>query len=363
MNHHKFPTYRIRSLLLSLALLVCFSPAGAQSAEQGEFDLKQELEIQIKKAQEAEYRGYRELSRGSNSATDGVDNDLVTVEAGQANGKGTITWKPKEDCSVDRPCWSLKFSAPTDKDSQVTDFTDLDSLAKDTSFGFSWRKTMIKGSELDEFFEELDLLCADLSLAECDDATIATALETATDPTILERGQFIQSTARGASSVWFIDGTLSVNDYDFFGADEVKADTRKYGARIKLGYARVVGPARLSVAASLERSYEASKTMAQRCEPVGTTGALESCTTLPLGQPTRQDSPKLQVEYRRQTGSLVFSPLASYDFDQDISALELPFYFLRDSKGTFTGGFKVGWRSDKDEVAGSVFISKPLPFL
>ena len=358
------PRKAVRLLLIgSCVLAVC---GVAHSQEEPAVDAQVSFTGRVLALANNQYDQYELASIGALSSTDGLEADLVVVEAGEANGRGTITWKPRPDCKAQATCWAFQLSAPTNKSSKQADFTNLDGLAKDLNVGFTFRRTLATKRAAASFY---NALLEDAQIGSLDDtcerAVLSiSALDALSNVDLVSACPGVDDFAKKGSTTWFVDGAVSVNDYDFFNELDAKEDTREYGFRLKAGLARLVDGSRLSVSLTFERSYKPSSMSAQLCEGVGVTGALETCTMHPLGSPAEIDSQLLQVEYRvRPVGvPVVLSPLASYDFEQDVSAFELPLYFLKDNEDKFRGGFKLGWRSDAREVVASVFVSKALEF-
>jgi hypothetical protein len=320
----------------------------------------------------ARYDAYQQSSEGSPSETEGVQDPTITLEAGQANGKGTISWRPNEDCNVTQACWALKLTAPTDSSSEITDFVTLDGLAKDLVGGFDLRRPLLGRGGPEAFFATLDELCDALGFdSGCGDDTIAKKVRDTSNADLIEdlkdRGidgeQLLAARRllRRSTSAFFARGRVSFNQYEFFTLDSVKNKSDEFGSSFELGFSRVAGASgRLTFSITAQRAYEEQETKARACDEVGGSEGLESCTELPLGAPAEIDSLIAQMEYTRHVCDLALRPLVSYDFDQDVLALDLPIYLLRDDKGAFTGGFRVGWRSDTDEPVASIFVSKPL---
>ena len=321
---------------------------------------------------DARYGVYQENSEGSNSETDGVQDPTVTLEAGQANGKGTISWRPKTDCDVTDVCWALKLAAPTDSSSEITDFVTLDGLAKDLTVGFNMRRTFAQEGGLEGFFDVLDSLCEALGLASgCDNESIQNKVKESTNAELAALMKMHETDPRQlraatrllrrATSAFFVNGRLSHNQYKFFTPEAQKHDTNEIGASLKVGYSRVAGSSgRVAFGVGVQRAFKPQETKAQSCTAVEGSEILESCSELPVGAPAQIDSLIAQVEYAHRTRVAAIRPLVSFDFELDVWALDLPFYFLRDDKKAFTGGFRVGWRSDKDLPVASIFVAKQL---
>lgn len=315
------------------------------------------------------YGLYQENSQGSPSETEGVQDPTVTVEVGQANGKGTISWRPDKDCDVTKSCWALKLTAPTDSTKELTDFVTLDGLAKDLTVGFDIRRTLVSEQDLEHFFDALDDLCDALGLVTgCDNESIKervdkldrTGLRILAEQVSRSRRP-IASFLRKATTAVFFKGRISHNEYEFFTLDSAENKSDEFGSRLEVGYSRVVGPkGRLAFSIAGQRAFKAQKTKALSCQQVDGSATLETCKELPLGAPAEVESLIGQIEYTHHIARATIRPLVSYDFEEDVLALDLPFYFLRDKDDLFAGGFRVGWRSDTDDLAASIFVSKPL---
>jgi hypothetical protein len=105
-----------------------------------------------------------------------------------------------------------------------------------------------------------------------------------------------------------------------------------------------------------ERSFTSSAVQ-DICLPLGSAGA-SRCQSSPVGPPQREISNIAQIEVRKyfDGGALAVNPRFSRDFKQKISGFELPFYFLKDEKGTLNGGLTAGWRSDTKSVTVTAFL-------
>ncbi len=112
-----------------------------------------------------------------------------------------------------------------------------------------------------------------------------------------------------------------------------------------------------------DRSFT-SATAQDICQPLGVSGASQ-CQDLPIGPPQKKTSNIAQLEVRKYfaNGQVAVNPRLSRDFKQKITGFEVPFYFLKDGKGTLNGGISPGWRSDTKAVTITAFVgsmSSPL---
>jgi len=86
-----------------------------------------------------------------------------------------------------------------------------------------------------------------------------------------------------------------------------------------------------------------------------------ACKTGAIGKPVSDDAELLYVELRRRMGPVGVSLKATYDFKNDLSGVDLPISFVKDSEGNLTGGVRVGWNKTQHWQAG-VFVSKAFSF-
>lgn len=98
------------------------------------------------------------------------------------------------------------------------------------------------------------------------------------------------------------------------------------------------------------------------CLPLGVDGAT-FCTPAVIGAPIRLQSNQLYAELRKFFGPVAVSPRFTRDFTKDVTGVEVPLYFLRNTEGGFTGGVRVGWRSDRSGLTVVGFVGQVLGLL
>lgn len=152
-----------------------------------------------------------------------------------------------------------------------------------------------------------------------------------------------------------------------------KAETTEYGNSVRLYVGLLkLRPSRGGLTRSdilvfagyrREESYVAGE-KTEFCTPLGDAGA-ERCDSVVLGAPSRKEKDLAFLELRRFFfGQLPIgvSPRLVYDFEEEVTAVELPVYFLTEAAGGLIGGVKVVWNSDSDEVSLGAFVGKKLDF-
>lgn len=337
---------------------------------------------------------YRERTAAdAGSRAGGADQPDVSIEAGQADGRGELTFKRDRNEGALRV--ALSFGAPTDKQSGIADFTNLDGLAKDLTVGYALRwlpwadrfdpaSTPPKGElpsrkeraatkllrDTSDLFSQAEQkgieVANDAGLEELVAATKpcpADVSQRVCDEVAAEARSLLRRLHRTEDAV-HLDSKVSYNKYDFVGAGDAPDQSDEFGLSVKLGYSRYFAGGRWTVMSGFQRAYKESTTKAQLCTEIeGST--LQSCMILPFGAPERLEGMITHLEFRRLFGGpkeaqLVVAPLLSYDGAQDVWGVQLPLYLFRNKEGLFSGGLRFGWRSDEERFVGSVFVSKPL---
>jgi len=292
--------------------------------------------------------------------------DPIVLEAGQANGRGVLTLRPEGQCLLDATCWNLQLAAPIDTGSSLAEFTDLDGLAKDLKLTFEGRWVPgLHPSTLDNFAKSVDNLCNKLGLNEsCDEGDAAKALGRSITDRSADTFGAIRRFRKQARRALTVSGSVSHNSYKYFGTSGEKNETDEVGLSLRLAYSAPFGDTNNRWAASVtaQQDYSDSKIKATHCVNIDGS-ALQQCEVLPLGEPGESQTVVARAQLQWSVGdAAVVSPMVAYDTDRDVFGLELPVYLLRDSDAMFTGGIRLGWRSDDKQVRASVFISKPLTF-
>ena len=126
--------------------------------------------------------------------------------------------------------------------------------------------------------------------------------------------------------------------------------------------AKVSGPIN---EASGEAQFAAVHTGEQPHRPLSSlsAGGATVCTEAVLGAPVRRHGNQVFAELRKFFGPVAMSPRFTRDFTKDVTGVELPVYFLQNTDGGFTGGVRVGWRSDKRGMTVVGFVGQVLGLL
>lgn len=120
----------------------------------------------------------------------------------------------------------------------------------------------------------------------------------------------------------------------------------------------------LWLSASFEQAHKAQDARTL-CSPTSGTAGLLDCESKVIGEPNEVDSEVYQLEYRQFFRRVAVSPRIFYRTDESVTGIDVPLYFLRGEKKerNFTGGVRVSWRDDTEDVSAAIFIGSALPAL
>lgn len=249
----------------------------------------------------------------------------------------------------------FQLTTPIDQPDTVAQPLSLDGLADGAALGFSlgylrWRAK--------PNVAELQRMCREaVGKPECDDVDIPDAKRAEWD-----RHFHYSRTA----AVFSATGRVSHKEFRWldpaaaFSARDAQHTDYSIG-----GMAGLFNPSIGFVAAHFDRqTFHRAAGATQLCRPLGTTGA-STCSASILRGPAEGKTSLLHLELRKflGNGNFAVNPVFTRDFENDVSSLEVPLYFLRDDQGGLTGGVSLGWRSDQDAFVASVFVGPSLPLI
>lgn len=319
----------------------------------------------------------------------GTDKEQVSIEVGQPIGDFT---------------WSAKLSAPIDKEKKQGELANLDGLAD--SIRISGTIKLFRGQPTfgeDQFalFTLADNACKkaarltgkaqpetyiedkcndNTGLFSLDDNEIqdmglsgAQASQTRNQLLALEEEYdcLLWSAQPGGNCkktfrVYALTASVGSEEFKFFDtASTMSQDQDKTVASLELSatFLRIPSSAFLRLSYRRERAYDAAPDQLF-CQPTPI-GMVLTCQNLAAGPPVKKDNDILSVEMRKwvileraTASSLSFgvSPKLSYNLEDDVLGINVPFYFIPDAKGNLTGGLNLGWRDDTRDISVGVFI-------
>lgn len=91
-----------------------------------------------------------------------------------------------------------------------------------------------------------------------------------------------------------------------------------------------------------------------------------TCLTGALGAPTRNQALSATLELRQvfNVGEhrIAIGPSVVYDFENDVTGIDLPIYLVPNQDGVLNAGIHFGWRSDQDNITVGLFVKKSFGF-
>jgi hypothetical protein len=162
----------------------------------------------------------------------------------------------------------------------------------------------------------------------------------------------------GVSRTWAAAASVGRGERSFFASNATKQSENRLGYSASLLGGLLFPRGSLYGKVTGKRDYE-DNDPATLCTPI-TGSLLQDCTSLPLGKAQVVDSLVSGLELRYFFQKFALAPSVRYDHESDVWGIEMPLFLVRNEKDAFTGGFKLGWRSDQHKVVAAVFVTKPL---
>jgi hypothetical protein len=322
--------------------------------------------------------------------------DGVAIEAGQANNKATINVSRK----VGNQSLIATLSTPVSKDVDATDLASLEGLASELSFSIAYSGFLFP--RLDPRFAQTQMtaVCNKYGVInnECDTNGLAraAAIKCGFQSQIIgvklsdvpDKVEELRNKSAGpaeracldsqqyraedeldfaffqgrAVQAWAFAAEVGRKPASYFQADGAKKEETNLPYALSASYGWIGSSSRFSLRGRYEMRFKDGK-KARLCQPFpssNTGSGLEGCEELPFGAPTESEAFIANAEFRRFFRKWAMSPIVSYDLEEEVLGLQLPVYLIRNSDGQLTGGFRLGWRDDTNDIVASVFISKPL---
>ncbi len=201
------------------------------------------------------------------------------------------------------------------------------------------------------------------TLKTCDPATAQTDLLANTyltprDARVYTVGSFAQN-----SFSLGLTGSVAHDKFDYVDPANLAAGKEShvswsFGAAFTLYPRR--SPTALAFSVRYERSYAAADSKIL-C-PLAAGATVATCVNKPAGAPVLDRSYLVSLGLRHRfwrgdkLAGLAIAPTVTYDASDDVFGAELPVYFVPSKDGGPTGGVKVGYRSDTDNVTFGIFV-------
>jgi hypothetical protein len=165
---------------------------------------------------------------------------------------------------------------------------------------------------------------------------------------------------RDAVWFWALKGSFGRNKFKYLD-DSLHSQSVYRNDWEGKGYVgRYLGIGFLVASYSYGRGFSPGGPSREICSPLGDGGALR-CQDAVLGAPAKDSHSVATLELRRFLGrGLAVAPLIQRDFENDVTALLLPVYFIKNAEGALMGGARAGWRSDDKAFMLAVFIGSAM---
>jgi hypothetical protein len=249
---------------------------------------------------------------------------------------------------------AITASAPLNDDGDG-ERTSLDALASGAALEFRYSEIKISRSAIDNS-EKMLSMCEEIYASDkntegkdCDAGLFEGKPE--------QLNKFLELIwgKHPAMKSWGVNARAGYDTFDYLDTAtlaERSVDKSSWSAKAFHAWRRIGQPWIATVSFDHQEGYE-SVEAANHCPPGG---APTACVEGSLGAPKKIQKDILAAEYRRIFNNFSVSTTLQYDANNDVWAAEVPFYLTRNKDGDFTGGVKLGWRSDTDEFTAGVFV-------
>jgi hypothetical protein len=273
--------------------------------------------------------------------------------------------------------WSATASAPLSSGARFSDLGTLDGFSNSARLRVQWSRYVrpISEPDLQPGYEDLMARVRAACLQRLG------AKSTACDPQIPDSG-FVHDNApdleaqylslfrmTGGKVDWSaqaygFEGSVGYKSFKYMLAGPAREDQTErtpWGARAFYSWLPDIRSDAITGAIEYQNTYK-DATQAALC-PAGVAGAEVTCKIGPLGKPKRDEKLLWSLEYRHQfsnPGSFFpavgLSTMLTYDSRNDVFGVDVPVYLVSDPKNGLTGGVRLGYRDDDDEVIVGVFV-------
>ncbi|NKB38357.1 MAG: hypothetical protein GKR93_14540 [Gammaproteobacteria bacterium] len=139
------------------------------------------------------------------------------------------------------------------------------------------------------------------------------------------------------------------------------ADETPYAISINGG--RIFGKNYVGGGYRYERGYKAQKSI-QVCQPLANASTTTSCESGAFGSPLEQERHNVYAEWRFKLPNekIAFSPRVTVDLEEGEYGFDMPIYLTTTEKHGLSGGVRLGWSSESDDVTGTVFFGSTFKY-
>jgi hypothetical protein len=178
---------------------------------------------------------------------------------------------------------------------------------------------------------------------------------------------FQPADADWAFGAWGLTAAAGREEVSYVDTADLSAPKSQRTSPTSLGVTLLLSPARLGQLHDLriERQRAVDKASSKITCPAATAGSTAPTTCLQgrVGVPTQSWSTVSSYEYRRQRTQLDFAVKVTYDRDQRLADVVVPFYLFKsgddDDKGKRNAGISIAWGNKDRGTTIAVFVGAP----
>lgn len=276
----------------------------------------------------------------------------VSVDAGQGSGQVFV------QLTADN-FW-LKLSAAADSSGNGV-LATLDGFGDATAVEAGYTGVFGHVPRLSD--EQRDV-CDDIDRAEqCDE-------DLAAKGTPAQREAWRKASRKNRINVylWGVTGKVGTQSFDYFEPVTFAAQSED---RTPWSASAYIYGQPFNDPTSVTLRYEYQETFTASPKQTICPGGPPVCLNGPIGAPVRSEAQLASLEVRRRwdfqgpawLNSVGIDARVTYDFEADVTGVDVPVYFIQDKGLHLTAGLRFGWRDDTNDTTVSLFVTKPVSFL
>ena len=353
----------IRNLKWSVVFLACSAPAVAG-----------ELEV------------FTQMMGMENISSAPVDSDIdffqnsVNIETSNESSVTSIKMSSSSsylDSSTNSGTvnsWTIKFSSPIDKSSKQATPVTLDGLTNASRIGFSFNQSSLSGL-VKPSLSEVIALCTKAGIDPYKENCDSTAIINKLGPNSGFNSLFFRPDNTRAY-LWGISAEYGYDNFDYRSQEnlkELEESEEPYSIGFHGGihfrdseFFSLLNGALLSAGFKYQKSFESGSTKTLCPTNSDSTDTYIECTTSIFDPPSMKIKRLYHLEIRNQFQKFAYSFKFTFDDSNKDKSIDFPFYLVRDSKKSLTGGVRLGWthteKSGSDYVFG-IFIRSAFSFV
>lgn len=311
--------------------------------------------------------------------------EAVQLQAARGSSQASIKWSRLQSARVDSKgadaakvqmsTLEATVAAPLNKDGNDTTLATLDGLGNASSLEIGFKSQGADGIRTGprntaQTKAALKAICGRVRTAMtvagvkpdseqgCDENEVV-KYGSAEDREAYERTMWTNS--GDGMRAWGMNAKLGYQDFEFVSpADGKKAKLNEtpWSVGVFYAFAPMERLALFTLSLKYQRSFKPG-TAGTVCGAILPPASTVTCVDGSVGEPSRVTKKIVALEARRQFAGLGLGITISRDFEAKVTGVELPIVLVKDADGKFTGGVKLGWRSDTRDKTVGLFVGVP----